>query len=205
MRKGAVLVFVLGILLLMCLMGMAILFATGTEQTIAGNQRISRESFNSADAYAQITIMLTAVLLTQRSTGPEDFLIETGGPSDRLWVCPTNKFKIEELLDTASDWRTRYRDIGATDLPPDPEIVFKRGGSGCSDSGARTTAWASVRLDTSEIMGPGYSLDTSDAYDESGGGLMMVNVVASVRAVSDSPGSGAPASSVVTVMWRQTV
>ncbi|MDR2613048.1 MAG: hypothetical protein LBG06_09590 [Deltaproteobacteria bacterium] len=209
-RSGLILAFALGILLLMSLMGIVILSNTRTELSIAGNNRLGREAFNSADATARTAVYLTLELMSLKDVNALKSDVITSGsalsPAPRypIAICPQSNFTYNGLLAAAADpdpdFTKRYLNTGAGEGTPNPHIEFRSG-----DCTGRVLANAVVAIDTSDPIAVGGTTGTTDAYDTGGGNLQpQVGVVVSVNAKPNME-VGADAeepSSLITIMYR---
>jgi hypothetical protein len=196
--------FVLVVLVLMGLMGVFLITSSRTELNISGNSRLSLETFQTADTAAQISLLMSRIVLHPELGDPGSILHSSAQqPEFSLTVSVNNdRFNLGRLQSDSSDFDfiRRYLEAGLGEAlnPQKPHLSFQ--------AGVREVAKAAVTLDTYNIIPQGASLDGGDRYDSSGGPNMQVTAVITVKGQPAARLTGPPEnepSTVITAMFRE--
>jgi hypothetical protein len=197
-------VFVIVIMMITSLMGLIILVNTRSEVLASGRHRLGLEAFNSADSAAKMANLFARVLLHPVLDSPDKLLTTapTNGPINPMTVeFNKDRFNMEIMFQesTPFNFQSRYLETGVTNSPTaeKPHIVFKIGDD--------EVATAVITLDSSNAVTSGYSLNASDLYDKSGGPSVPVDMVVTVKGVTNpTPGSPiTPPRSLITTIMRE--
>jgi hypothetical protein len=204
--QGMILAFTLMILLLMSLMGAAILVSTRNEINITGNTRVSRDAFALTDTAARIATLMGRIIVHPELGSPEQVLSAVGSPRFPVDVSIESSFNLGALKQEAvtgnNTIEERYMNVGVG-------IAGKRNDHMVFGVGSKKAAFARFALDSESPIGDGTSLGSGDRYDNSGGSLLQVVMVISVKGTSPnfSGGSGIEnePTSVVTTIYREVM
>ncbi|MDR2945517.1 MAG: pilus assembly PilX N-terminal domain-containing protein [Candidatus Adiutrix sp.] len=229
-RRGSILVFVLVIMLMMTLAGMAILANTRTELIVAGSVNSSRNAFAGADSGAQIATLMGRILLYPELGAPDKIITTPGGAGPRhplnIQVNPA-KFTMAALKrDSTRDFTRRYMEAGswsgrvegADDLSP--HLLFTTPGVNSSGLPAEVpVASASFSMETVTPLTAGNVGGSigQGGYDNTGGeGKMQIYMTVTVNgrplnsAAPDAPdaasydgGEGEGPYSLITIIFRE--
>ena len=218
--RGTVLIFTLVILLLMAMMGTAIMLNTRTELSISYNTNVGRDAFNRADMTARIATLMGRVLLHPELGEPKAIFdgASGGGDSaltvelDRNWF---NKAAFREKAMDDYDAMERYlltsrflEGSSGDEFSKDtPQLVFRQ-------KSGEIISTAALSMDYGDVVQPGMSLDSGNAYDPSGGSSVRVVLLVTVSGhppvanKADNAYSGGNSDlpySVITTIFREII
>jgi hypothetical protein len=199
-KSGLILVFVIVIMMVTSLMGLIVMVNTRTELTTSGHHRRGLEAFNAADSAAKMSNLFARILLHPVLDSPSTVLSSSGSPDKPMTVeFNASRFDMEKLFEESKPYEyvKRYLETGISNSPTSlaPHIVFKIDG--------KVVATSVVNLDPSSAITSGYSLNAIDHYDKSGGPSVPVDMVVTVRGVTESGDSSeyiTPQSIITTIM-----
>lgn len=134
---GSVLIFTLGVLLLLGLMGMAIMTTTNSELKTTAQTRLGREAFSRADSMATIALQLARTIIVAETAGDFNTIIDNSksgtatsppGPVYSVEVDPSiaNEMSFYQLgrVSSTDDIRERYLRATEADTSIDPTVTL---------------------------------------------------------------------------------
>jgi hypothetical protein len=198
-RDGTILVYALGILVLIAMMGFVLISNSLVELSISGNNRVGREAFSTADSSERIATLLSRIILHPELGDPAVILAPSAAPKFPLIVeIDNDRFNLANLQQESAefDYLQRYLEALSYDPLHPPHIVFKVGG--------KVVATAIVNMEITEPIADGYSLGVGGKYDFSSGSGVQVNLVITINATPMTINTEfADPHSIVTSIYRE--